>query len=60
MLYTQRFQLAKDKAEDDDALDDSDLIKLLPPSHPLNSQLLRELVPETVKEFKGANEGLPK
>jgi hypothetical protein len=37
ILYTQRFQLAKDKAEEEDFQDESDLIKLLPQSHPLNS-----------------------
>jgi hypothetical protein len=56
--YTQRFQLAKDKPpQEDEVLDDRDLIKLLPPGHPLNSQLLRELVPETVKDV---NTGPPK
>ena len=41
-------------------MDDRDLIKLLPPGHPLNSQLIRELVPETGQEVNEANEGPPK
>ena len=60
ILYTQRFQLAKDKTDEDEIFDDKDLIKLLPPGHPLNSQLIRELVPETGQDVKEANEGPPK
>jgi len=37
ILYTRRFQLAKDKPQEDEVLDDRDLINLLPPGHPLNS-----------------------
>ena len=59
ILYTRRFHIDKEKREetttnnDDRKLNETttnndyrDLIKLLPSKHPLNSQLLRELLPD--------------